>query len=70
MKIASIVSIVTILGWLTLTLFQLWGSGIDIGLYLKITLTIILLNLGIGLSSLIFRDYMDENKMKKDKFLD
>lgn len=70
MKIASFVSIVTIVGWVALTLFQLWGDGIDIALYLKITITIILLNLGIGISSLIFREYVDENKMKKDKFLE
>lgn len=70
MKIASIVSISTLLGWLALTLFQLWGVGIDVELYLKITVTVILLNIGIGLSALIYREYISENKMKKDKFLD
>lgn len=70
MKIASFVSIVTILGWLVLSLCQLWGSCVDIEFYFKITLTIILLNLGVGISALIFREYVSENKMKKDKFLD
>lgn len=70
MKITSIVSIITILGWVLLTLFQLWGSGIGSELYVKITISIVLVNIGIGVSALILREYKNENKMRKDKFLD
>lgn len=70
MKVTSIVSIITILGWVLLTLFQLWGSGIGSELYVKITISIVLINIGIGVSALILREYKNENKMRKDKFLD
>lgn len=70
MKITSIVSIITILGWVLLTLFQLWGSGIGSELYVKITISIVLVNIGIGVSALILREYKNENKMRKDKFLE
>jgi hypothetical protein len=69
MKIASIVSIVTILGWSILSLFQLWGAGIDWGIYIKVTVTVVLLNVAIGIASIIFKEYLSDKNLKKDKFL-
>ena len=70
MKIASLVSIVTILAWSVLSLFQLWGAGIDWDIYLKITITVVLVNVAIGIASIIFREYLSEKQLKKDKFLE
>jgi len=69
MKIASIVSIVTILGWSILSLFQLWGAGIDWDIYLKVTITVVLLNVAIGIASIIFKEYLSDKNLKKDNFL-
>ena len=69
MKIASIVSIVTILGWSILSLFQLWGAGIDWDTYVKVTVTVILVNLAIGIAAIIFREYLSDKNLKNDNFL-
>ena len=69
MKIASVVSIVTILGWSILSLFQLWGAGIDWDIYLKVTITVVLLNVAIGIASIIFKEYLSDKNLKKDNFL-
>jgi hypothetical protein len=70
MKIASYTSIIIVVSWTVLTLLQLWGFGIEWGLYLKITITMALLGGGIVIAALIFREYGSEKKMKKEKFLD
>jgi len=63
------VSIVTILGWSILSLFQLWGAGIDWDIYLKVTITVVLLNVAIGIASIIFKEYLSDKNLKKDNFL-
>lgn len=70
MKLASYTSIIIVVSWTLLTLLQLWGAGVAWMLYIKITITMVVLGGGIVIAALIFREYGNEKKMKKDKFLD
>nr|VFJ99134.1 MAG: hypothetical protein BECKLFY1418A_GA0070994_10944 [Candidatus Kentron sp. LFY]VFJ99220.1 MAG: hypothetical protein BECKLFY1418B_GA0070995_11392 [Candidatus Kentron sp. LFY]VFK23796.1 MAG: hypothetical protein BECKLFY1418C_GA0070996_11554 [Candidatus Kentron sp. LFY] len=70
MKLASYTAVILIVSWSVLTIAQLWGGCLSPDLYWKITLTMALLGGGVVVSSLIVREYLAEDRMKKDKFID
>lgn len=70
MKIASILSIVLLVFWIVIAIVELWFDVFSLALFIKITATVLLLIiLAVGVA-LIRREYVDEEKMKKDKYLD
>nr|VFJ46871.1 MAG: hypothetical protein BECKFW1821B_GA0114236_100184 [Candidatus Kentron sp. FW]VFJ48908.1 MAG: hypothetical protein BECKFW1821A_GA0114235_10218 [Candidatus Kentron sp. FW]VFJ66336.1 MAG: hypothetical protein BECKFW1821C_GA0114237_100937 [Candidatus Kentron sp. FW] len=70
MKLASYTAIILILSWSVLTVVQLWGGALSPDLYWKITLTMVFLGGGVIVSSLIAREYLSEQRLRKDKFID
>lgn len=70
MKIASISCIVLLLAWVGLTLAEMWGNIIPLGLYWKITISIVILGLAIVAVALIIREYVEEKSLRNDKYLD
>jgi len=70
MKVASYVSILMIVVWTILTVPMIWGTElIPFEMYVKVSISMLLIGGGIIIIALIAREYISENKMKKDKFL-
>ena len=72
LRLASGVAIGTLIVWVILSLAQLWSNGnaIDAGLYLKLTITMLLIGGGILITSIIKREYKTEKKLKENNFID
>lgn len=70
MKFASYIAIAVVALWSLMTLMQLWFTPFSADLYLKLTVTLVLLGGGIVTIALIFREYTSEKKLKEDKFID
>jgi membrane protein implicated in regulation of membrane protease activity len=70
MKIAGII-ISTLLGlWVILSIARVWGDVISWSNYIKVTITMALLALAVGIIALIIREFIKESDMKKDDFID
>jgi hypothetical protein len=72
LRLAGGVAIGTIIIWVFLSLAQLWSNGnaIDAGLYLKLTITMLLIGGGVLITSIIKREYKTEKKLKENNFID
>lgn len=70
LRIASIVAIGTISLWATLSLIQLWGHIIDESLYIKLTITMLLVGGGILIISMVRKSYTTEKKLRENNFID
>jgi len=70
MKYAGII-ISTLLGlWVILSIARVWGDVISWSNYIKVTITMALLALAVGVIALIIREFIKESDMKKDDFID
>jgi len=70
MKIASIVSGVVFALFAILLLVQLWGNVMSWAIFIKLTITaavIIIVTFGLAL---LYREYVEEKRMKEDKYID
>ncbi len=70
MKIASIITIILIIATSSLILGQLWFQFLEPALFLKIAISLAVFGLATGLIALICRQYLTENKLRRDKFLE
>ena len=70
LRLAGGVAIGTIILWVIISLAQLWGPVIDEGIYLKLTVTMLLIGGGILIVSIIKKDYKTDKKLKEDNFID
>jgi len=70
LRLASGVAIGTIILWVIISLTQLWGNVIDAGLYLQLTVTMLLIGGGILIVSIIKKEYKTDKKLKEDNFID
>jgi hypothetical protein len=70
LRIASIVAIGTISLWATLSLIQLWGHIIDESLYIKLTITMLLVGGGILIISMVRKSYTTEKELREHNFID
>ena len=70
LRLAGGVAIGTIILWVIISLAQLWGPVIDAGIYLKLTITMLLIGGGILIVSIIKKEYKTDKKLKEDNFID
>lgn len=63
---ALIISII----WVILALVQLWFSAIDPEIFIKITISAVILLVIIVIVTLVIREYFVEKQLKKDGFID
>ena len=70
LRLAGGVAIGTIILWVIISLAQLWGPVMDAGIYLKLTVTMLLIGGGILIVSIIKKEYKTEKKLKEDNFID
>ena len=70
MKIAGII-ISALLGiWVILSIARVWGDLISWSNYIKVTITMALLAVAVGIIALIINEFIKEKDMKKDNFID
>jgi len=70
MKIAGII-VSALLGiWVILSIARVWGDVISWSNYLKVTITMALLAVAVGIIALIINEFIKEKDMKKDNFID
>ena len=70
MKIAGII-ISALLGiWVILSIARVWGDVISWSNYIKVTITMALLAVAVGVIALIINEFIKEKDMKKDNFID
>jgi hypothetical protein len=70
MKNAATVSIILISVWAVLALLQLWIELLPVEVFFKLSITFLIVgSVAVGVS-LIRKEYIDEQQMKRDKFID
>lgn len=70
MKVAGIVGICLIVLWSLMALGQLWFQLLAGELFLKISLTMLLVGVATLLVALIRRGYAEDQQMRKDRYID
>ena len=70
MKLASIITLGTLIVWALLAIVDMWFDIVSWSTFIKITLTLGLLAIVAVGVALAKREYMDEKKLKKDKYID
>ncbi len=70
MKVASIIVALVLVVYTILLLSQLWGDMLSGVVFIKITITaavIVVVTLGLAM---LYREYIEEKRMKDDGYLD
>jgi hypothetical protein len=70
MKIAGIIISILLAIWVVLSIARVWGDIISWSNYIKVTITLGLLAVAVGVIALIIREFIKENDMKKDNYID
>jgi uncharacterized integral membrane protein len=70
MKIAGIIISILLAIWVVLSIARVWGDLISWSNYIKVTITLGLLAVAVGIIALIIREFIKESDMKKDNYID
>jgi hypothetical protein len=70
MKIAGIIISILLAIWVVLSIARVWGDIISWSNYIKVTITLGLLAVAVGIIALIIREFIKESDMKKDNYID
>ena len=70
MKVASIVSGLVFAAYMIMLLVQIWAEAMSWKLFFKWTLTAFIIIVTVYGLALLYREYIEEKTMKKDKYLD
>ena len=70
MRVASIVVGVIVALYSMLLLFQVWGSGVSADIFVKITISALVLVVVIFGLAVLYREYVLEKKMHDEGYLD
>ena len=70
MKIAGIATAIILLIYTVLVIGQLWGSWMTWSNFIKLTITLGVIVVVIGIVALIWREIIEEKELKKDNFID
>lgn len=70
MKTSALVALGLFIVWTLLSIVQLWGNVLESTIYWKITITIGMVAIAVVSGGLIYREYVEEEKMKKEGYID
>ena len=70
MKIASIITAATLIMYVVVVLLQVWASVMSWATFIKLTITSVVLIVAVFGVALLYREYVEEKKMKRDGYLD
>jgi len=69
MKIASSISAIIVLIYTILLLFQVWGDGIAIDTFMKLTISAVVMIVVLMGLALMYREYIEDKSMRDDDYL-
>jgi len=70
MKIASILVGIVVALYSVLLLMQVWGAGVPADIFMKLTITAIVLIVAIFGLAVLYREYILEKKMHDEGYVD
>jgi hypothetical protein len=70
MKYASIISISLLIFWVLVAILDMWFDVVSWAVFIKLTITLGLLMVLALAVALIKREYVDDKKLRKDKYID
>ena len=70
MKIAGITTAVILLIYTVILIGQLWASWISWSNFIKLTITLGVIIIVVGIVALIWRELVEEKQLKKDNYID
>lgn len=70
MKYGVISSLFIAVLWGVLAIIQLWLSPLSAEIFMKITITAVVLMIIIVITTLVIREYLSDKQLKKDGFID
>ena len=69
MKIASTISGLVVFFYTFILLFQLWGEGIPADIFLKLTISAIIIVVVLMGLALMYREYIEDKSMRDDDYI-
>jgi hypothetical protein len=69
MKIASSISATIVLLYTVVLLIQIWGDGISIDTFMKLTITTIITVVVLMGLAVMYREYIEDKSMRDDDYL-
>jgi len=69
MKIASSISATIVLLYTVVLLIQIWGDGISIDIFMKLTITTIITVVVLMGLAVMYREYIEDKSMRDDDYL-
>jgi len=69
MKIASSISAIIVLIYTILLLFQVWGEGIDIDTFIKLTISAVVMIVVLMGLAVMYREYIEDKSMRDDDYI-
>lgn len=70
MKIATIVSLISLVLWVVLTMAVMWTDALDNSIYVKLSVTMGIVAIATILIALALCEYGSEKKLKDHNYLD
>ncbi len=70
MKYASIICIILLILWVLVAIVDMWFDIVSWAVFVKLTITLGLLMVVALAVALVKREYVQEQRMRKDKYLD
>ena len=70
MKIAGLITAAILAIFAILLIGQLWGEWFKWGTFIKISITLAVIVVAIGIIALILRELVEEKKLKREDYID
>lgn len=70
MKLASIITLGLLVAWVLLAIVDMWFDVVSWAVFIKLTITLALLAVVALVIAIAKREYVDDEKLKKDKYID
>ncbi len=70
MKLAGVLTAIILAVYTVLLIGQLWGEWMEWSNFIKLTISLGVAVVAIGIIALIWREIVEEKELKKDNFID
>jgi uncharacterized membrane protein len=70
MRLAGIIVAIILFIYAILLIGQIWGSWMEWGNFIKLSISAGVIIVSIGIIALIYRELIEERDLKKDNFID
>lgn len=70
MRVAGVITAIILFIYTILLIGQIWGSWMNIENFIKLSITAGIVVIAVGIIALIFREYVEDKELKKEKYID